>query len=217
MNEINGLNLEEFKTKNIIKDSEEITLQIKFDIKTIKLNEDIDVRFKEGYIYHETENGVLGEVNIGFKKEFENVPYTRWRVNPGTVALGTEGVHIYNIRGGIGSCGYEESSPNCKLSASDRIYGKMVHGDIEVFVWYGAVPVLKVNNIVINDPVDNNKLTEEKEYAYLEGTRANVTRIRDEYLPEDLKYTYNEVKLNDEVISTDEDVTKERQAVTFQK
>ena len=184
---------------------------------TFKGEENVDIRYKYGFTYQETEDGVIAPLDIGFTKEIDNVPYTRWVVNPGIVGLGIESVANNNIRGGIGYCGEDALSPNCKLSASDRIYGKMVHGDIPVFVWYGPVPVLKVNNIVINDPVDNNKLTEEKEYAYLEGTRANVTRIRDELLPEDLKYTYNEVKLNNEVISTDEDATKEKQLVIFQK
>ena len=69
MNEINGLNLEEFKTKNIIKDSEEITLQIKFDIKTIKLNEDIDVRFK---LVDDNKKDIVGgkcKLNIKIIKE----------------------------------------------------------------------------------------------------------------------------------------------------
>ena len=69
MNEINGLNLEEFKTKNIIKDSEEITLQIKFDIKTIKLNEDIDVKFK---LVDDNKKDIVGgkcKLNIKIIKE----------------------------------------------------------------------------------------------------------------------------------------------------
>lgn len=46
MNEINGLTLEKYKTKDAIKDTEEVILKFKVDLESIKLNEDIDVKLK---------------------------------------------------------------------------------------------------------------------------------------------------------------------------
>ena len=86
MNEVNGLYLEEFKTKNNIKDSEEITLKIKVDIKTIKLNEDIDVKFK---LVDDNKKDILGgkcKLNIKIIKEN---PYIEEEepVNSNTIVL----------------------------------------------------------------------------------------------------------------------------------
>ena len=46
MNQINGLSLEKYKTQNSVEDTEEITLNFKVDLESIKLNEDIDVKLK---------------------------------------------------------------------------------------------------------------------------------------------------------------------------
>lgn len=46
MNEIDGLNLEKFLTKNNIKESEEITIKFKLDINIIKINEEMDIKLK---------------------------------------------------------------------------------------------------------------------------------------------------------------------------
>ena len=46
MNQINGLSLEKYKTQNSVEDTEEITLNFKVDLESIKLNEDIGVKLK---------------------------------------------------------------------------------------------------------------------------------------------------------------------------
>lgn len=86
MKEVNGLNLEESKIKNNIKDSEEITLQIKVDIKTIKLNEDIDVLFK---LIDDNKKDIPGgkcKLNIKIIKENPNVEEEE-PVNSNTIVL----------------------------------------------------------------------------------------------------------------------------------
>jgi hypothetical protein len=46
MNQINELSLEKYKTQNSVEDTEEITLNFKVDLESIKLNEDIGVKLK---------------------------------------------------------------------------------------------------------------------------------------------------------------------------
>ena len=46
LEEVNGLNIEKFKTKNFIKESEEITIKFKVDLNIIEVNKDIDVKLK---------------------------------------------------------------------------------------------------------------------------------------------------------------------------
>ena len=69
MNEINGLNLEKFKTNNIIKESEEIAIKFKIDINTIEVNKDIDVRLKLVDNNNKDIPGGKCKLNINIKKE----------------------------------------------------------------------------------------------------------------------------------------------------
>ncbi len=69
MNEIDGLNLEKFKTKNNIKESEEITIKFKLDINKIKINEEMDIKLK---LVDENKKDVPGgkcKLNIKIIKE----------------------------------------------------------------------------------------------------------------------------------------------------
>ncbi len=69
INDIKGLNLEKYKTKNIIKKSDEITIKFKVDMKSIKLNEDITVEFK---LLDDNKKDIVGakcKLNIIIKKE----------------------------------------------------------------------------------------------------------------------------------------------------
>jgi len=69
INDIKGLNLEKYKTKNIIKKSDEITIKFKVDMKSIKLNEDNSVEFK---LLDDNKKDIVGakcKLNIIIKKE----------------------------------------------------------------------------------------------------------------------------------------------------
>jgi len=69
INDIKGLNLEKYKTKNIIKKSDEITIKFKVDMKSINLNEDISVEFK---LLDDNKKDIVGvkcKLNIIIKKE----------------------------------------------------------------------------------------------------------------------------------------------------
>ena len=86
INEITRLNIDKFKTKNIIKDSEEITVPFQVDLNTIKVNEDIDIKLK---LVDENKKDISGakcKLNIKIIKE-EKKPEDEEQLNNNKIIL----------------------------------------------------------------------------------------------------------------------------------
>lgn len=119
LEEVNGLNLEKFKTKNIIKESEEITIKFKIDINTIEVNKDIDVKLK---LVDDNKKDVVGakcKLNIKIIKE-EKISEDKGQITNNTIALEENDYkelynHIDNILQ-IETMGENMSSFKVKLS-----------------------------------------------------------------------------------------------------